>query len=72
MRVGLGERLVGRGFLVALMAITILPFVSILTTALHPSAGAASESSAAVASARRDARSSGASARRRARSTVRI
>ena len=37
MRVGLGERLVGRGFLVALMAITILPFVSILTTALHPS-----------------------------------
>jgi raffinose/stachyose/melibiose transport system permease protein len=37
MKVGRGERLIGQGFLLALMAITVLPFVSILTTALHPS-----------------------------------
>ena len=32
-----GERLSGRVLLIALMAITILPFLSIFTTALHPS-----------------------------------
>ncbi len=32
-----GERLSGQALLVALMAITILPFLSIFTTALHPS-----------------------------------
>lgn len=37
MKVGTTERYSGRAFLVALMAITILPFISIFTTALHPS-----------------------------------
>ncbi len=37
MRVARGELWAGRVFLVALMAITILPFISIFTTALHPS-----------------------------------
>lgn len=37
MKVGMTERYSGRAFLVALMAITILPFISIFTTALHPS-----------------------------------
>jgi raffinose/stachyose/melibiose transport system permease protein len=37
MRVARGELWTGRAFLVALMAFTILPFVSIFTTALHPS-----------------------------------
>ena len=37
MRVARGELLAGRALLVALMTITILPFLSILTTALHPS-----------------------------------
>jgi len=40
MRVGRGELLAGRSLLVALIAITILPFVSVLTTALHPSGSA--------------------------------
>lgn len=37
MRVARGEAYTGRALLFALMAITILPFVSIFTTALHPS-----------------------------------
>lgn len=37
MKVGTGEVLAGRLVLVVLMAITILPFVSIFTTALYPS-----------------------------------
>jgi raffinose/stachyose/melibiose transport system permease protein len=37
MRVGRGEVIGGRALLLALMAITILPFASLLTTALHPS-----------------------------------
>jgi raffinose/stachyose/melibiose transport system permease protein len=37
MKVGRTELFSGRAFLVALMAITILPFISIFTTALHPS-----------------------------------
>lgn len=37
MRVTLGERLAGQALLITLMAITILPFLSIFTTALHPS-----------------------------------
>jgi raffinose/stachyose/melibiose transport system permease protein len=37
MRVSHGELWAGRTFLLALMAITILPFISIFTTALHPS-----------------------------------
>jgi raffinose/stachyose/melibiose transport system permease protein len=37
MRVGRGELYAGRLLLVALMAIVILPFISIFTTALHPS-----------------------------------
>lgn len=37
MRVGQAELWSGRFLLLALMAITILPFISILTTALHPS-----------------------------------
>ena len=37
MKVGRTELYSGRAFLVALMAITILPFISIFTTALHPS-----------------------------------
>src|SRR5512135_1929238 len=37
MRVARSELWAGRAFLLALMAITILPFISIFTTALHPS-----------------------------------
>jgi raffinose/stachyose/melibiose transport system permease protein len=37
MRVARGELWTGRVFLVMLMAFTILPFISIFTTALHPS-----------------------------------
>jgi raffinose/stachyose/melibiose transport system permease protein len=37
MRVSHGELWGGRAFLLGLMAITILPFISIFTTALHPS-----------------------------------
>jgi raffinose/stachyose/melibiose transport system permease protein len=37
MRIARGELWTGRAFLLALMAITILPFVSIFVTALHPS-----------------------------------
>ncbi len=37
MRVARSELWAGRGFLLALMAFTILPFISIFTTALHPS-----------------------------------
>ena len=37
MTVGRGELLAGRALLLALIAITILPFISILTTALHRS-----------------------------------
>lgn len=37
MQVGRGELLAGRTLLLAMMAITVLPFVSLLTTALHPS-----------------------------------
>jgi raffinose/stachyose/melibiose transport system permease protein len=37
MRIGRQELYAGRAWLVALVAITILPFVSIFTTALHPS-----------------------------------
>ena len=37
MRVARGERYAGRALLIGLMAITILPFMSIFTTALHPS-----------------------------------
>ncbi len=37
MQVSRGELFAGRAFLVALIAITILPFISIFTTALHPS-----------------------------------
>jgi len=37
MRVGRGELYAGRALLLALMAITILPFISIFMTALHPS-----------------------------------
>jgi raffinose/stachyose/melibiose transport system permease protein len=40
MRVGRGELYAGRALLVALMAITIVPFVSIFLTALHPSGSA--------------------------------
>jgi raffinose/stachyose/melibiose transport system permease protein len=40
MRVAPGELLAGRALLVALMAITILPFLSIFLTALHPSGSA--------------------------------
>ena len=40
MRVGRGELIAGRTLLIALMAITILPFISLLTTALHPSGSA--------------------------------
>jgi raffinose/stachyose/melibiose transport system permease protein len=40
MKVGRGELVAGRTLLLALMAITILPFVSLLTTALHPSGSA--------------------------------
>jgi raffinose/stachyose/melibiose transport system permease protein len=37
MRVGRSELFAGRALLVVLMVITILPFISIFTTALHPS-----------------------------------
>jgi raffinose/stachyose/melibiose transport system permease protein len=37
MRVARGELYAGRAFLLLLMAIVILPFISIFTTALHPS-----------------------------------
>jgi raffinose/stachyose/melibiose transport system permease protein len=37
MKVGRGELLGGRTLLLVLMAITVLPFLSIFTTALHPS-----------------------------------
>jgi raffinose/stachyose/melibiose transport system permease protein len=37
MKVARGELWVGRALLLGLMAITILPFISIFTTALHPS-----------------------------------
>ncbi len=37
MKVGRGELYAGRALLIGLMAITILPFVSIFLTALHPS-----------------------------------
>jgi raffinose/stachyose/melibiose transport system permease protein len=37
MRVGRGELWTARAFLLALMAITLLPFISIFMTALHPS-----------------------------------
>ena len=37
MRVSRGELWFGRGLLIVLMAITILPFISLFTTALHPS-----------------------------------
>jgi raffinose/stachyose/melibiose transport system permease protein len=37
MKVGRGEQFFGRLFLLALMAFTILPFISIFLTALHPS-----------------------------------
>jgi raffinose/stachyose/melibiose transport system permease protein len=37
MRVARGELITGRGLLFALMIITVLPFISIFTTALHPS-----------------------------------
>jgi raffinose/stachyose/melibiose transport system permease protein len=37
MKVARGELLTGRAILLALMAITILPFISIFMTALHPS-----------------------------------
>ncbi|GAB4424029.1 MAG: carbohydrate ABC transporter permease [Chloroflexi bacterium OHK40] len=37
MQIARGERWAGRVFLVALMGLTVLPFISIFTTALHPS-----------------------------------
>ena len=37
MKVSRGELWVGRGLLIVLMAITILPFITLFTTALHPS-----------------------------------
>ena len=37
MKVARGELIMGRGLLFALMIITVLPFISIFTTALHPS-----------------------------------
>jgi raffinose/stachyose/melibiose transport system permease protein len=37
MKVGSGELFAGRALLLGLMTITILPFISIFTTALHPS-----------------------------------
>ena len=40
MRVARGELYAGRALLVVLIAITILPFISLLTTALHPSGSA--------------------------------
>jgi len=37
MKVGRGELFTGRALLLGLMFLTILPFISIFTTALHPS-----------------------------------
>ncbi|HUX22107.1 MAG TPA: carbohydrate ABC transporter permease, partial [Spirochaetia bacterium] len=37
MKVGRGELITGRTLLIVLMALTILPFISIFTTALYPS-----------------------------------
>src|SRR5512146_2252497 len=37
LKVGRGERITGRTLLIALMVLTILPFISIFMTALHPS-----------------------------------
>jgi raffinose/stachyose/melibiose transport system permease protein len=37
MKVGRGELILGQGFLLVMMAVTILPFISIFMTALHPS-----------------------------------
>ena len=37
MKVGQGELWAGRALLLALMAFTVLPFISIFVTALHPS-----------------------------------
>ena len=37
MKIGRGELWTGRTLLIALMVITILPFISIFTTALYPS-----------------------------------
>jgi raffinose/stachyose/melibiose transport system permease protein len=37
MRVGRGELYAGRAFLLMMMAFTVLPFLSLVTTALHPS-----------------------------------
>ena len=37
MRVGKGELISGRIFLIAIMILTVLPFISIFVTALHPS-----------------------------------
>ena len=37
MKIGRGEIFTGRAFLILLILITILPFISIFLTALHPS-----------------------------------
>jgi raffinose/stachyose/melibiose transport system permease protein len=37
MKIGRGEIITGRAFLIALMLLTVLPFISIFTTALYPS-----------------------------------
>lgn len=37
MRIGRAERYIGRAILIILIAITIIPFISVFTTALHPS-----------------------------------
>ena len=37
MRIGRGELWAGRTLLIALAAVTLLPFISVFTTALHPS-----------------------------------
>jgi len=37
MRISRGELYAGRALLLGMMAVTILPFLSIFTTALHPS-----------------------------------
>jgi len=36
MKISLGEFITGRGFLLLMMLITVLPFISIFTTALYP------------------------------------
>ena len=41
MQVGRAELIAGRTLLLAMMAITVLPFISLLTTALHPSGSVA-------------------------------